>query len=85
MNLTCLMDHTLFQTFKINLNILLKIHKAIADNPPVQIYVNKIKKRIVFEIKTGYKLELVSPETMKLLGSAKKMLIKKKMVKMYRN
>ena len=43
----------------------------MADNPPVQIYTNKIKNRIVFKIKTGYKLEL-SLETMKLLGSTKK-------------
>ena len=38
----------------------------------MQIYVNKIKNRTVFKIKTGYKLELLSPETMKLLGSTKK-------------
>ena len=44
----------------------------MGNNPPVQIYVNKIKNRIVFKIKTGYKLELLSPETMKLLGSTKK-------------
>ena len=41
-------------------------------NPPIQIYPNKIKNRIVFKIKTGYKLELLTPETMKLLGSTKK-------------
>ena len=29
------------------------------------------KKRIVFKIKTGYKLELLFPDTMKLLGSTK--------------
>ena len=33
---------------------------------------NKIKSRIIFKIKTGYKLELLSPETMKLLESTKK-------------
>ena len=44
-----------------------------------------MKNRIVFEIKTGYKLELLSPETMKLLGSTKKMSIKIKMEKMYQN
>ena len=44
----------------------------MAENPPIQIYPNKIKNRIVFKIKTGYKLELLSPETMKLLGSTKK-------------
>ena len=37
-----------------------KKHETIADNPPVQIYVNKRKNRIVFKIKTGYKLELLS-------------------------
>ena len=42
------------------------------ENLPVQIYPNKIKNRIVFKIKTGYKLQLLSPETMKLLGSSKK-------------
>ena len=49
-----------------------KKHGTIADNPPVQIYTSKIKNGIVFKIKTGYKLELLSPETMKLLGSTKK-------------
>ena len=39
---------------------------------------NKIKNRIVFKIKTGYKLELLTPETMKLLGSTKKMCDKDK-------
>ena len=38
----------------------------------MQIYTNKIKKRIVFEIKTDYKLELLSLETMKFLRSTKK-------------
>ena len=33
---------------------------------------NKIKNRIVFKIKTGYTLELLSKETMQLLGSSKK-------------
>ena len=33
---------------------------------------NKIKNRIVFKIKTGYKLELLSKETMQLLESLKK-------------
>ena len=44
----------------------------MTENLPVEIYPNKIKNRIVFKIKTGYKLELISPEIMKLLGSAKK-------------
>ena len=57
---------------------IIKKHETIADNPPVQIYVNKIKNRIVFKIKTGYKLELLSKEKMQLLGSSKKTLIKTK-------
>ena len=44
----------------------------MADNPPVQIYINKIKNKIAFKITTGCKLELLSFETMKLLGSSKK-------------
>ena len=51
---------------------IIKKHETLAENPPVQIYPNKIKNRIVFKVKTGYKLELLSPETMKLLGSTKK-------------
>ena len=51
---------------------IIKKHETIADNPPVQIYVNKIKNRIVFKIRIGYKLELLSEETMQLLGSSKK-------------
>ena len=47
-------------------------HETIADNPPVQIYVNKIKNRIFFNIKTDYKLELLPEETMQLLGNSKK-------------
>ena len=44
----------------------------MTENPPVQIYQNNIKNRIIFKIKTGYKLKLLTPETMKLLGSTKK-------------
>ena len=51
------------------MNLSLKKHETLAENPPIQIYPNKIKNRIVFKIKTGYKLKLLTPETMKLLGS----------------
>ena len=51
---------------------IIKKHEATADNPPAQTFTNKIKSRIVFKIKTDYKLQLLSPETMKLLGSTKK-------------
>ena len=55
---------------------IIKKQETVADNPPVQIYVNKIKNRIVFKIKTGHKLELLSEETMQLLGSSKKVIDK---------
>ena len=41
----------------------IKKHEIIADNPPRQIYINKIKNRIVSKTKTGYELELLSEET----------------------
>ena len=44
----------------------------MAENPPIQIYPNKIKNSIVFKRKNDYRLELLTPETMKLLGSKKK-------------
>ena len=47
-------------------------HETLPENPPIQIYPNEIKNRIVFKIKTEYKLEFLSPETMKLLGRTKK-------------
>ena len=50
----------------------IKIHETLNENPPVQIYPNKIKNRIVFKINTRYKLELLSQETIELLGSTKK-------------
>ena len=51
---------------------IIKKHETVADNPPVQIYVNKMKNRIVFKTKTGYKLELLTKETIQFLGSEKK-------------
>ena len=60
-----------------NLNglmVLISIKKdnSLTENPPIQIFPNKIKNRIVFKIKAGCKPELLSPETMKLSGSTKK-------------
>ena len=66
-----------------NFEFIMKKHETLTETPPVQIYLNKIKNRIVFKRKTGYKLELLTPETMKLLGSVKKMVKKIKMEKMY--
>ena len=43
----------------------------MTDNPPIRIYVNQIEKVITFRINTGYYLELLTTETMKLLESTK--------------
>ena len=48
---------------------IIKKHEAVGENAPILIYANTINIRIVFKIKSGYKLELLSKETMKLLGS----------------
>ena len=37
-----------------------------------------INNRLVFQIKDGYKLELPTPETMKLFGSTNKLITNKK-------
>ena len=50
---------------------IIKKHETITDTAPILIYANSITNRIVFKIKTGYKLELLSKETMKLLGSTR--------------
>ena len=50
---------------------IIKKHETIGETAPILIYANTINNRIVFKRKTGYKLELLSKETMKLLGSTK--------------
>ena len=45
---------------------IIKKHETIGENAPILIYANTINNGIVFKIKTGYKLELLSKETMKL-------------------
>ena len=48
------------------------------DNPPIRIYVNETENRITFKIKSGYYLELLTLETMKLLGSTESKITKDK-------
>ena len=48
---------------------IIKKHETFGETAPILIYANNISNRIVFKIKTGYKLELLLKETMKLLGS----------------
>ena len=57
---------------------ILKKHGEDIDKPSVQIYVNKIENRVTFKIKNGYSLELLTSETMKLLGSTENKITKDK-------
>ena len=50
---------------------MLKNHKTLIATPLIYVYINEITNRLVFEIKDGYKLELQTPETLKLFGSTK--------------
>ena len=57
---------------------ILQKHEWNLDNPSIRIYVNKRENKITFKIKTGYYLELLTPETMKVLGSTKNKIAKDK-------
>ena len=57
---------------------IIKKHETLTENPSIQIYANKIKNRINFKIKNSYKLELLTPETMKIFLSTKKVVDKDK-------
>ena len=50
---------------------IIKKYETIGETAPILIYANTINNKIVFKIKTGYKLGLLSKGTMKLLGSTK--------------
>ena len=68
------MDWILLQTFKDYFEFIIKNTKLWLNILPYKFtpILFLIKNRTIFKIKTGYKLELLSPETMKLLGSTKK-------------
>ena len=70
-HLTCLMDRIIYQKYKTIFQYIIQKREKIGENAPILIFVNTINNRIVFKIKSGYKLELLSKETMKLLGSTK--------------
>ena len=55
---------------------ILQTHSESVDNPSIKIYVHKIENRVTFKIKKEYYLELLTPETMKLLGSTESKIIK---------
>ena len=57
---------------------IIKKHETLRTVPPIYDYINRINNILVFKIKDGYKLELETPETMKLHGSTKKSIGKRK-------
>ena len=57
---------------------ILKKHGEDIHKPLVQIHINKIENRVTFKIKNGYSLELLSEETMKLLGATENKITKDK-------
>ena len=69
------MGHIPYQIFKI---ILSKKHNEKIDNLSIRIFVNKLENRITFKIKTGYYIDLLTPETVKLLGSTENKITKDK-------
>ena len=73
-NLNCLICSILYQIFNFFLNTIKKSMKKIS----AQIYVNKIENKITIKIADEYRLELVTPEIMKLLGSTNNKITKDK-------
>ena len=57
---------------------ILKKHNENTDNLSIKMHVNKIENRITFKIKTGHYLELLTPETMTLLGNTESKITKDK-------
>ena len=65
------MNHTLYQIFRAILFISLKKLETLTHNPLTGMYVHKTENRIKFKIKTRYYLDILTPETLKLLGFTK--------------
>ena len=49
----------------------IKKHETLATIPPIHVYINRIDNGLVSKTKDGFKLDLQTPETMKLFGSTK--------------
>ena len=53
------------------IEFIIKKCETLTTIPSIHVYINRINNRLVFKIKDGYKLELQTPETMKLFGNKK--------------
>ena len=57
---------------------IIKKYETLTTVPAIHVYINRTNSGLVFKIKDGYKIELQTPETMKLFGSTKKVIDKTK-------
>ena len=60
------------------IEFIIKKHETLTIIPPIYVFINRTNNGLVFKIKDGYKLELQTPESMKLFGSTKKLIDKTK-------
>ena len=67
MIILCIRSSTLFWVY---------YQKTVTDHPSIMRYVNKTENRIKFRVKTGFYLDLLTPERMKLLRSTKSKITK---------
>ena len=56
------------------IEFIIKKHETLTTIPPINVYINRVNYRLVFKVKDGCKLELQTPETMKLFSSTKKLI-----------
>ena len=56
------------------IEFIIKKHETLTTVPPINVYINRVNYRLVFKVKDGCKLELQTPETMKLFSSTKKLI-----------
>ena len=67
-----MMDQILYHIFRIIFKYIIKKHEKVTNNLPTRIRVNKTENIIIFKIKA----ELLTTETIKLLGSTKNKITK---------
>ena len=71
-----MMDQILYHIFRIIFKYIIKKHEKVTNNLPTRIRVNKTENIIIFKIKAEYYIELLTTETIKLLGSTKNKITK---------
>ena len=55
-----------------------KRHETLPNSTPIHIYISSINNRLVIKRKDGYKLDIQTPETMKLFGNTNELIDKTK-------